>query len=247
MAEKKPLLVVEDLVAGYNAQPVLKGVSLEVNEGEIVGLIGLNGSGKSTLLKTVFGLLKARQGRIIFDGKEIQMRSPLANLRDGIVYCPQGNRVFYELTVEENLSIGTIHRFLHPARSRQFADDGERVFELFPVLRMRQRDSAGALSGGEKQKLAIARALLTHPRMLLIDEPSLGLAFNSVQSLFTDIANLNRIWKVTILLVEQRVDELKDVSSQIYGLCDGSVILSGLSRDLSRERLEGFFHSRIGT
>lgn len=228
MANKKPLLVVENLVAGYTIEPVLKGVSIEVDEGEIVGLIGLNGSGKSTLLKTVFGLVRAREGRIIFNGKEIQNRSPLANLRDGIVYSPQGNRVFVELTVQENL-----HAAFSMARARwgpppsnhlpQINSTG-RIYDLFPLLRERSSSLAATLSGGEKQQLALARALMLHPLLLLIDEPSLGLAATSTKFSLSALVEMSKTDNTCIFLVEQKVKDLCSIAQHVYALRGGLMV-----------------------
>jgi branched-chain amino acid transport system ATP-binding protein len=160
------------LRSGYGQKQVLNGVSLHVNEGEIVALLGPNGAGKSTVLKTIFGLLRAWEGVVMWNGVAIQNRRPAQNVRDGLAYVPQGSRVFADLTVQENLEVGG---FILRDR-RQIQERMERVFCLFPILAERRQQLAGKLSGGERQMLALGKALMTQPRLLLLDEPSLGLA-----------------------------------------------------------------------
>jgi branched-chain amino acid transport system ATP-binding protein len=224
----KTKLTTVDLESGYDKKPVLHGVSIEAKEGEIVAIIGPNGSGKSTALKTVFGLLKATRGKIIFNNKEIQNRNPKLNVKEGINFIPQGSRVFTELSVLENLEIGG-----------HLISDGEYlqnrlydVFEMFPMLKERKSQNAGTLSGGEKQMLSLGRALMTKPELLLLDEPSLGLSPGLVKSVLAKIKEINRKFKTTILIVEQKVHEALDISDEVYVLRLGEVVLQGAPKEI---------------
>jgi len=254
------MLKVENLVAGYNQRSVLHSVSLEVNEGEIVGLIGLNGSGKSTLLKTIFGLLKAREGRILYAPSthsplstphEIQNRSPLANLRDGIVYAPQGNRIFDELTVSENLDIALFVASSKKQEARSESNTSathyslpatkDWVYDLFPALKGKRQALAETLSGGEKQQLALARTLIFRPRLLLIDEPTVGLAVGATQKVFSALKEINQSLSITILLAEQKTKDLRQIATRIYGLRGGRIVLQTPATDLTDDKLRTFF------
>ena len=209
------LLAVEDVVAGYSAaDEVLKGVNLVVGEGEMVGVIGPNGAGKSTLLKTVAGLLRPGRGRITFDGAAIDGHAPREIARRGIAYVPQEQNVFASMTVLENLEMGG---YLEPKGSPRRI---EHALERFPVLARRRRVPARSLSGGERQVLAMAMALMVEPKLLLLDEPSAGLSPLAAERLFDDIAAIHRAG-VAIAMVEQNAREALTVAERAYILVDG--------------------------
>ncbi len=222
------MLDVIDLETGYGAKQVINGITLKVQQGEMVALVGHNGSGKSTLLKAIFGLLKVWQGKILYEGKEIQNRSPLENIREGIGFVPQGNRVFTELTVWENLEMGGYTLNDHTL----LRDRIEQVFDLFPVLRGRARQIAGTLSGGEQQMLALANALILSPKLLLLDEPSLGLSPGLVNKAFEKIVEVNKRLETTILIVEQKVKKILGLADRVYILKMGKVIHEGPAKEL---------------
>jgi len=222
------LLEVEGLVSGYGKKQVLNGVNIEVMPGEIVALIGHNGAGKSTLLKTVFGLLPAWTGLMRLEGKCMTLPTPGKMLRLGVCYVPQGNRVFTDLTVRENLELGGV---TVPGNTR--LNDGiDRVLTLFPRIKPRLRQRAGSLSGGEKQMLALANALILSPRLLLLDEPSLGLAPPLVADALSHIQEINRGSGVTVLIVEQKVREVLKIAQRVYVLRNGQVSFSGSTDEL---------------
>jgi branched-chain amino acid transport system ATP-binding protein len=206
----------------------VKGVSFEVQEGEAVTLIGSNGAGKSTILKTVMGLLKPRRGNVVFEDHVIPSLRPEKIVALGIGYVPEGRRVFPVLTVEENLEIGAYHRRDEP----QIKADMERIFELFPVLKERRTQFAGSLSGGEQQMLVIGRALMSRPRLILMDEPSLGLAPLLVEHLFEVIVDLNRKQGTTLLLSEQNAFVALQVAHRGLVLETGNVALEGSAKEL---------------
>ena len=216
------MLSVDDLETGYGKKQVLSGVSLEVQPGEIVALIGPNGAGKSTILKTVCGLLPAWRGQIRFDGASTNDSTPAKNVARGITFAPQGNRVFDELTVMENLEVGGFQLPRKELRGRI-----EQVLGMFPILRERARQDAGKLSGGEQQMLAVARALVPKPKLLMLDEPSLGLAPNIVGAVFEKIVQINQEAGVTVLIVEQKVREVLRIAHRAYGLRLGKIALEG--------------------
>ena len=216
------------LVSGYGKKQVLNGVSIAVMPGEIVALIGHNGAGKSTLLKTVFGLLPAWNGHMTLDGRRLDSPVPRQLLGLGVCYVPQGNRVFTDLTVQENLELGG-----HALRDNTRLNDGiEHVLILFPGLKPRLRQRAGSLSGGEKQMLALANALILSPRLLLLDEPSLGLAPPLVADALSHIQEINRGSHVTVLIVEQKVREALKIAQRVYVLRSGQVSFSGCVDEL---------------
>jgi branched-chain amino acid transport system ATP-binding protein len=225
------LLSVDSIVTGYGKREVLKGVSVDVEHGQIVALIGHNGAGKSTLLKAMFGLIPIWQGRMTIDGENCESPTPRKLLRAGVSYVPQGNRVFTELTVRENLEMGGV-----TLPSKALVNEGiERVFSLFPGLKSRLSQRAATLSGGEKQMLALGNALLLSPRILLLDEPSMGLAPPLVSDALTQIQKISRDSAVTVLIVEQKVNEVLKIAQRVYVLRNGSVSFSGPTTELADE------------
>jgi branched-chain amino acid transport system ATP-binding protein len=223
LGEDGRLLVVEGLVTGYGKKQVLNGVGLHVTRGDIVALIGHNGAGKSTLLKAVFGLLPVWQGKVSLDGKVLERIGPQELLHGGVAYVPQGNRVFTDLTVGENLEVAGISL---PNRAK-LKEAVERALALFPALVPRLGQRAGTLSGGEKQMLALVNGILTSPRLLLADEPSLGLAPQLVSEALRQFEVLNRNHGMTILLVEQKVHEVLKIANQVYVLRNGQISFNG--------------------
>jgi branched-chain amino acid transport system ATP-binding protein len=222
-----PLLRLENVHAGYGPIEALRGLDLVVAPGELVCLIGANGAGKTSTLRAISGLLPPASGRIVFDGREIQGAEPATILRAGIAHCPEGRRVFPYLTVEENLAMGAYVR-----RDRSaIADDLERACQHFPILAERRRQMAGTLSGGEQQMLAIARALMARPRLVLFDEPSLGLAPTVVELTFSIIADIRRRG-ATVLMVEQNAYAALRMADRAYVLETGRIVLEGAARDL---------------
>jgi branched-chain amino acid transport system ATP-binding protein len=228
-----PLLVVDGLTVAYGAVVAIRDVSLEVAPGEIVATLGPNGAGKTTLLRAIAGALKPQHGTVRFDGRSLTGLVPEEVVRRGVALVPEGRHVFPRLTVEENLTIGGIARTdLDEVRA-----DTERWLGRFPILRERASQLAGTLSGGEQQQLAIARALMSRPRMLLLDEPSLGLAPIFVDLIFELIREL-RSDGVTVLLVEQNVHRALEVADRAYVLSVGTVVASGLAGQLAEGELE---------
>jgi branched-chain amino acid transport system ATP-binding protein len=223
-----PLLTVDDLSVWYGPVQALRGISLHVEDGEVVALIGSNGAGKSTTLRTISGLLRPRTGEMSFEGRSILRRAPHVISRRGIVQVPEGRGIFANLTVEENLLLGSDSRST-PASLQKSRDH---ALGLFPVLAQRLKQSAGTLSGGEQQMLALARALIARPRLLLLDEPSLGLAPRIVQDIFRVLAEINREG-TTILLVEQNARLALRLSHRAYVLETGQIQAHGPSRELA--------------
>ncbi|MDQ3724784.1 MAG: ABC transporter ATP-binding protein [Actinomycetota bacterium] len=221
----EPLLVAEDLVAGYVAEvDILDGASLEVREGEIATVVGPNGAGKSTLIKTIFGLVRPRRGRVTLRGEDLTGLEPHAITRRGMSYVPQLDNVFPSLTVEENLEIGSLDRATTKQRM-------ETMYELFPRLGERQRQAAGTMSGGERQMLAMARALMPSPQVLLLDEPSAGLAPAFVEQIFAQVAEINRSG-VTVVMVEQNARRALAMSDRGYVLDLGRNAFEGSGREV---------------
>jgi branched-chain amino acid transport system ATP-binding protein len=225
-----PLLEVVDLAVSYGEHRALKGVSFSVEQGEVVALIGANGAGKSTTLRALSGLLPQAAGRVDFGGENIGRREPGEIVERRLIHCPEGRQVFGRLTIEENLLLGAPRR----AGAREIRDDKQQVYDLFPRLAERRRQQARTLSGGEQQMLALGRALMARPRLLMLDEPSLGLAPNLVAAVFEVIGGLNRRG-VTILLVEQNARKALAAAHRGYVLEVGSVILSGTGPALLRD------------
>lgn len=223
------LLSVDSLVTGYRKKQVLNGVSLDVASGEIVALIGHNGAGKSTLLKAVFGLVPIWKGQVVLDEESVSSPSPRHLLGKGVAYVPQGNRVFTDLTVRENLEMGGV-TLPNGARLNEGID---RVFTLFPILKSRLRQRAGTLSGGEKQMLALANALILAPRLLLLDEPSLGLAPGLITETLGRIQQISKNSGVAVLIVEQKVREVLKIAQRVHVLRNGLVSFSGTTDSLS--------------
>ncbi|HEY4252503.1 MAG TPA: ABC transporter ATP-binding protein [Roseomonas sp.] len=222
----QPLLALENVSAAYGAVQALKDVSVHVHPGEIVTLIGANGAGKSTLLMTICGDPRARSGQILFDGKDITRLPTHAIMRGGIAQSPEGRRVFPRMTVMENLIMGAEIAGHAPAR------DLEHVFTLFPRLKERAAQRGGTLSGGEQQMLAIGRALMARPRLLLLDEPSLGLAPLIAKQIFAAIRALNEREGLTVLLVEQNANQALRLAHRGYVLVTGRITLEGPGREL---------------
>ncbi len=224
------MLKLERVVTRYGRITALEDVTLAVGAGELVCLIGANGAGKTTTLKTISGLLHPAAGRIVFDGAEIQGRPPREILQRGIAHCPEGRRVFPYMTVRENLEMGAYVR----ADAQAVAADLDRVLAHFPILAERRRQAAGTLSGGEQQMLAIGRALMAHPRLILFDEPSLGLAPTVVEAVFAIIAGIQREG-TTVLMVEQNAYMALQLATRAYVMETGRVTLEGSARELAND------------
>jgi branched-chain amino acid transport system ATP-binding protein len=222
------LLSVNNLSVSYGAIEAIRNCSLRVEQGEIVTLIGGNGAGKSTMLRTISGLLTPKQGTIQFEGKEIQGQPPHRIAQSGLVHVPEGRGIFANLTVEENLQLGAYSRSDHA----EIRKDRERALELFPRVRERLKQAAGTLSGGEQQMVAIARAMLSRPRLLMLDEPSLGLAPQIVQTIFQVIREINNSG-TTILLVEQNAAMALKVAHRAYVIEVGSIEMEGPASELA--------------
>jgi branched-chain amino acid transport system ATP-binding protein len=221
------MLRLDGVCAGYGRAPVLSDVSVEVGQGDLVCLVGANGAGKSTTLKTISGLVRPSAGRIVFDGREIQGWRPQDILRAGIAHCPEGRRVFPHLTVRENLEMGAYVR----KDTGAVAADLERVLAHFPVLAERRRQAAGTLSGGEQQMLAIGRALMARPRLILFDEPSLGLAPTVVETTFRIIGEIQKDG-TTVFMVEQNAYMALRMATRAYVMETGRITLHGPARAL---------------
>ena len=222
-----PLLSVEGVESFYGSIAALKGVSVHVDRGEIVALIGANGAGKSTLMMTIFGEPRARSGRIVFDGRDITNMPAHDIARLGVAQSPEGRRIFARMTVWENLQMGAA--LGDPSNLRK---DLDRMFAIFPRLEQRMHQRGGTLSGGEQQMLAIARALMTRPKLLMLDEPSLGLAPLVVKLIFGVIRDLNREEGLTVFLVEQNAYHALELAHRGYVLVNGRVTMEGAGREL---------------
>jgi branched-chain amino acid transport system ATP-binding protein len=224
-----PLLEVDDIHTYYGAIEALRGVSLNVDEGEVVTIIGSNGAGKSTTLRSISGLTPARLGKVVFDGQDITRVPAHEIVGRGIALAPEGRHCFARMTVRENLDLGA-----HLRRDAEINEDLDRVYELFPRLQERQRQKAGTMSGGEQQMLAIGRALMARPKLLMLDEPSMGIAPILVQRIYETIAEINR-QGVSILLVEQNANYALDVARRGYVLETGEVALANKSDELRND------------
>ncbi|RIY01363.1 ABC transporter ATP-binding protein [Aureimonas flava] len=242
-ATAAPLLSIRGVETFYGKIQALKGVDLDVGEGEIVTLIGANGAGKSTLMMTICGNPRARSGQILYRGEDISQLPTHTIMTRRIAQSPEGRRIFGRMTVMENLQMGTVL-----VGQEHFEDDLRRVFDLFPRLRERAGQRGGTLSGGEQQMLAIARALMSRPRLLLLDEPSLGLAPLIVKQIFEAVRELNRNEGLTVFLVEQNAFHALRLAHRGYVMVNGRITMSGTGRELlSREEvrsayLEGGHH-----
>lgn len=221
------MLELRDVVCRYGQMTALKEISLTVGKGQLVALIGANGAGKTTTLRSISGLLHPAAGSIVFEGNDITHASPRAILSLGIAHCPEGRHVFPQMTVLENLEMGCYLR----SDRQEIAADMARIFDQFPRLAERRQQAAGTLSGGEQQMLAIGRALMSRPKLILFDEPSLGLAPNIVERTFDIITNI-RASGTTILMVEQNASAALDMCDHAYLLESGSLALEGSGREL---------------
>ena len=226
------MLKISNVETFYGKIQALRGVDIDVNSGEIVSLIGSNGAGKSTLLMTISGVNKARTGEIVFEGKNIE-KYEAHNIVDlGIAQVPEGRRIFSRLTVEENLRLGAHAN----EKGKHFNTDIKEVYDLFPVLNDRKSQRGGTLSGGEQQMLAIGRALMNRPKVLLLDEPSLGIAPKLVNQIFLAIKNINKEKKVTIFLVEQNAKKALELADRAYVLVNGRVTIKGTGQELLKNQ-----------
>ena len=221
------MLEISGLSAGYGKIEILKGISFKVPAGKIVSLIGSNGAGKTTTLMTVSGIVRAKHGEIRFDGKNIAKRKPEEIVRLGVVQVPEGRRIFQHLSIEENLDLGAYTR----AAGDSVHKEKEEIFQMFPILKERAKGLAGNLSGGEQQMLAMGRALMAKPRVLLLDEPSLGLAPKMVDVVFSLIRTINKKG-ITILLVEQNAFKALELAHHAYVIESGQIEIEGSGREL---------------
>ena len=225
-----PLLEIENMHSYYGHIHALRGISLTVGEGEVVTLIGSNGAGKTTTLRSIHGILPPREGRIVFDGEEIQGTPAHELIGRGIAQSPEGRKIFFRMTVLENLEMGAYHR---NDRS-EIRQDMDRVFELFPRLKERTKQEAGTMSGGEQQMLAIGRALMSRPKLLLLDEPSMGLAPVLVERIFETIREINQ-QGTTILLVEQNANVALEIATRGYVLETGEIVNAASAEELRED------------
>ena len=226
------LLEVHDLEVYYGVIRAIRGISFEVNEGEIVTLIGANGAGKTTTMQSTVGLIPKKAGKIIFDGQDITKTPCHKIVKLGMTQVPEGRRIFQELTVYENLLMGA-----YSAKDKStFKDDLEKIYEKFPRLAERKNQVAGTLSGGEQQMLAMGRALMSHPKLLMLDEPSMGLSPLLVDQVFEIIKEINKDG-TTVLLVEQNAGKSLAISNRAYVLENGAIVLSGTGKELSESEM----------
>jgi len=226
------MLKISNVETFYGKIQALRGVDLDVNQGEIVSLIGSNGAGKSTLLMTISGVNKAKRGNIVFNGENIENREPHKIVDLGICQVPEGRRIFSRLTVEENLRLGAHAN----EKGKFFETDIKEVYDLFPVLSDRKTQRGGTLSGGEQQMLAIGRALMSKPKVLLLYEPSLGIAPKLVNQIFISIKNINKEKNVTIFLVEQNAKKALELADRAYVLVNGKVTIRGSGQELLKNK-----------
>jgi branched-chain amino acid transport system ATP-binding protein len=226
------MLEMTDVVGGYGEKRILNKISLQVSPGEIIGLVGPNGSGKSTILKSIYGLVKVEEGDIVFMGKKIQNRKSSINAAEGIGYVPQGSKIFDRITVYENLELGG---YVLKDR-RELLRRIEEVYELFPVLKIHRNRIAGKMSGGERQILGISRGLIQKPKLILLDEPSIGLAPKLVSITTDAIRKIREQFRVTILVVEQNVREVLKVIDRAYVIRLGEIVLEQDKVDTGTEK-----------
>lgn len=224
------MLVIKQLDTGYGKKQIIHGVDLEAESGKITAIIGPNGSGKSTLLKAAFGLIPVWQGQVFFDRTDITNMSSRKLVKNGISFLPQGNRVFDELSVLENLEIGGQY-----LAKKRFQEQFEKIWDLFPEFRERKKQNAGKLSGGEKQMLALCRALMPDPTLLLMDEPSLGLSPKLVSQMMNHLQKINREFGKTILIVEQKVRDVLEICDHVYSIKLGRIAYSGSPENLKND------------
>jgi branched-chain amino acid transport system ATP-binding protein len=229
------MLVVENLYAGYGTSKVLTGASLKVAKGKVVALIGANGAGKTTTMRAISGMLKPDEGRVLLDGQEVQGRDASRIARLGLAHAPEGRKVFGPLSTEDNLLLGAYSRLplFFGFRSKTI-EDLERVFELFPLLKERRMQASGTLSGGEQQMLAIGRALMANPKIMLLDEPSMGLAPVIVKEVFNTIRRLKEAG-ITLLLVEQFAKSALEVADYAYVMERGRIVAEGKPTELQKD------------
>ncbi|MDY0091458.1 MAG: ABC transporter ATP-binding protein [Candidatus Vecturithrix sp.] len=223
----EPILQVNDIHCGYDNVPVIHGISLEVNAGELVAIVGANGAGKTTTMRTIAGLMHPTQGSIHFKGQDISRTPAHDTIRQGMSYVPEGRRLFAKLSVRENLELGA---FIKKDRAEIEARLDE-VFELFPVLKERAKQTAETMSGGEQQMLAIARGMMSNPTLLMLDEMSLGLMPSLVERMMETVVKVNQAG-VTVLLVEQMVQEALEIAHRGYVIQTGKIVQSGAAKDL---------------
>ena len=229
------MLRLENVQSGYGNILAVKGISLEINQGEIITLIGANGAGKSTTLMTISGVVRCRTGKIILNNQEIQDLESDTIVKMGVCQVPEGRHIFPQLTVRENLDMGA---FLRTDRDK-IAEDLDYVFELFPILAERRNQDGGTLSGGEQQMLAMSRALMARPQLLLLDEPSMGLAPLIIKQIFSIIKKINEESNTTIFLVEQNANQALQIANRGYVLENGKISLSGSAENLmSNEEIQ---------
>jgi branched-chain amino acid transport system ATP-binding protein len=225
------MLTVENLETGYGKKQVLFGIDLEAAKGKVTAIIGPNASGKSTALKSIFGLIDVWKGTVSWNGTNTTNRSTQANVRDGIAFVPQGNQVFDEMSVLENMEIGGLY-----LSKKDFQNGLKKIWALFPELEQRKSQNSGKLSGGEKQMLSLGRALITSPQLLLMDEPSLGLSPKLVKLMMSHIRKINHEFGVTVLIVEQKVKEVLEISDCVYSMKLGKIAFKGISKKLYKNK-----------
>lgn len=226
--EGAPVLSLQNVSVKYGSFTAVHGINIEVNEGEIVVLLGSNGAGKSTTFRTISGLSKPSEGEVQFEGTSLNKRSPDQIVKLGIGQCPEGRKLFPSMSVQENLRMGA---FVHRRKKEEIKQSLEHVYELFPILNDKKNDAAGSLSGGQQQMLAIGRALMSKPKLMLLDEPSVGLAPLIVEQMFQVIQQINREG-TTILLAEQNANAALKIADKGYVFENGSIVLQGTSEEL---------------
>ncbi|MEI7765312.1 MAG: ABC transporter ATP-binding protein [bacterium] len=241
MNQKEPVLRLENIDVNFGGVHALKNISLSFDKGDVVGLMGANGAGKSTLLKVIFGLVEKNQGKIIWQGKIIKPL-PHKMVECGMSFVPQGKKIFQQLTVMENLEIGGVN-----IKNRNILKERiKEVLDLFPALKDKINEKTKNLSGGQQQMLAIARGLITHPQLLLLDEPSLGLAPNIVSEVFKKIKEINQKTNMTIVVVEHNIKSLLQITDKVFILDKGSLVYTGVGTEIFKEGvLEKVFLGKI--